>query len=654
MIRPAFLLLAAVLCSVRPVTVEAAPATVTHDVSVVLSPTDGAVSVTHRLSGTVGQPIVLVLPERMTVGEATVNGRVLAASVDGGMLEIPPGRDGKAEAVLTYGARPWPGSPARGPFVGAEGAFLPAGSGWLATVARGHETYRISVEVPLPYRAVVTGRLVEETEAEGLYRARFQSETPLEPPSLFSGRYVIGERIHDGIRLRTYFAADRAALSETYLAASAAYIDRFAAGIGPYPFSGFSVISAPQPVGLGFPGVAYVSERILPLPFMRGRSLAHEVLHNWWGNGVGVAYQSGNWAEGLTTFMADYGLAETAGDDRAAAMRLEWLRDFAALPAERDIPLRRFTYKAHDAAQVVGYNKSAFLFVMLRDRLGPDRFDAGIRRFWQDNLFRTASWDDLRNAFETASGQDLAGFFSQWLERAGAPALSLRDASVVRRGGGYDVILRLEQTAPLFGLAVPVRVETVSGTSTRRVALSGPSTEVSIPVASRPVAVAVDPEHALFRQLAAGEAPPIMRDVTLASRVALKIAVGGDNAAADAARALAERLVDGTAADGENAADRPVLLIALDETVEPALHETGSGPVPDTLVGRGSARVWTVRRGDGTAALVIAARDAAALRDIARPLPHYRRQSYLVFDGTKAVERGVWPADASALTQVFD
>jgi len=25
-------------------------------------------------------------------------------------------------------------------------------------------------------------------------------------------------------------------------------------------------------------------------------------------------------------------------------------------------------------------------------------------------------------------------------------------------------------------------------------------------------------------------------------------------------------------------------------------------------------------------------------------LPHYGRQSYLVFDGARAVERGVWPA----------
>ena len=43
---------------------------------------------------------------------------------------------------------------------------------------------------------------------------------------------------------------------------------------------------------------------------MQERSLAHEVLHAWWGNAVAVDYERGNWSEALTTFMADYALAE--------------------------------------------------------------------------------------------------------------------------------------------------------------------------------------------------------------------------------------------------------------------------------------------------------------------------------------------------------
>ncbi|MBK7674598.1 MAG: hypothetical protein IPJ27_07405 [Candidatus Accumulibacter sp.] len=46
----------------------------------------------------------------------------------------------------------------------------------------------------------------------------------------------------------------------------------------------------------------------------------------------------------------------------------------------------------------------------------------------------------------------------------------------------------------------------------------------------------------------------------------------------------------------------------------------------------------------GTPALaVISANDAEALRALLRPLPHYGSQSWLVFDGGRAIERGIWP-----------
>jgi len=42
--------------------------------------------------------------------------------------------------------------------------------------------------------------------------------------------------------------------------------------------------------------------------------------------------------------------------------------------------------------------------------------------------------------------------------------------------------------------------------------------------------------------------------------------------------------------------------------------------------------------------LLVSVRDAQSLGALARPLPHYGQQSWLVFEGTRAIERGVWPA----------
>ena len=58
---------------------------------------------------------------------------------------------------------------------------------------------------------------------------------------------------------------------------------------------------------------------------------------------------------------------------------------------------------------------------------------------------------------------------------------------------------------------------------------------------------------------------------------------------------------------------------------------------------------WAARRPHGPALAVVAADGADALRAVGRPLPHYGSQSFVVFDGARAVDRGLWPPPASPL-----
>ncbi|MBF0375426.1 MAG: M1 family peptidase, partial [Alphaproteobacteria bacterium] len=279
---------------------------------------------------------------------------------------------------------------------------------------------------------------------------------------------------------------------------------------------------------------------MLPRSFVRDRSLAHEILHDWWGNGVFVDRASGNWAEGLTTLMADHDLA---GEPAGAAMRLAWLRDFAALPAERDLALSAFVAKEHDAAQVVGYGKAAMVFHMLRDRLGAETFQRGLTLFWDRHRFQEAGWSDLRGAFEAASGADLSVFMDQWLNRPGAPAVCLASAEPTPDGAR----IVLAQAEPYWDLVVPV----VVGEARHLVPLAGARAEALLPGTG---AVALDPRHDLFRKLAPGEAPPILRDVTLNLDAAV-LAEG------DTARELAARLMDGPPRFANAATARPPLAV---------------------------------------------------------------------------------------------
>jgi len=533
------------------------------------------------------------------------------------------------------------------PASGMEGTFLPSGSGWYPIVDAELESYSLELDLPADQRGLVPGRLVEESEAQGRYRARFEFSQPAEGISLMAGPYRIEERrvrtaAGSDVRLRTYFHAEIAALASGYLDSVAGYLDLYERRIGRYPFSEFSVVSSPTPTGFGMPSLTYLGIDVLRLPFIRATSLGHEMLHNWWGNGVYSDFARGNWSEGLTNFMADYAYRERESPEAARAMRLGWLRDYAAMPSADDTPLARFTSRTHGASQIVGYTKSAMLFLMLRDAVGEAAFDAGLRDFWRDYRFRVASWDDLRRAFERASGKKLAAFFAQWLERTGAPALRIAGAEARPAASGWRLSVTLEQGAPAYALAVPLRIRTRGGDITRRVDLARERDTALIELPSEPLEIALDPELRLLRRLAAAEAPPILRDAMLAPHPGLIVA-SADAAVQAAARELAAGLLERAPAERQPAS--PLLVAGLHADIDAWLAREKMAPRPAALTTtRGSAQVWTARAGDASIVVLVSAQDAASLAALARPLPHYGQQSYLVFEGARMIARGTWPA----------
>jgi hypothetical protein len=311
------------------------------------------------------------------------------------------------------------------------------------------------------------------------------------------------------------------------------------------------------------------------------------------------------------------------------------------MPPGDDAPLVRFTSRTHGASQIVGYNKSAMLFFMLRDRIGEAAFDRGLRAFWNAQRFRIASWDDLRRAFEHASGQDLAGFFEQWLDRTGVPELRIADAHAVATGAGWRLSVTLAQGAPAYVLSVPLAVRTAGGEITRRVELSRERGTAVIDLPAEPLEVALDPELRLLRRLAAAEAPPILRDAMLAEHPRL-ITPTADAAVEAAARDLAASLLERAPAERKPASMQ--LVVGLHADIDAWLAREAMASRPATLAAtRGSAQVWTARAGDGHILVLVSVRDAQSLAALSAPLPHYGRESYLVFEGARMIERGTWP-----------
>lgn len=603
--------------------------------------------------------VSFLLGETFRIDKVTVSGRQALRAREGDVLVVDFGpEDGLKSLDITYRATlapiPEDGSPNRvgGAIGGPAGAFVPGSALWLPYKSTISFDYDIALQAAPGHKAVIPGKLISESNDASGYRARFRSEHATDSMPLFAGPWQVKEIIDDqGTLIRSYFDASVASEADEYLQYSKDYLALYRDWIGDYPFSAFHIVAGPVPVGLGYRNLTYIGSRVLRLPFIKSTSLGHEVLHNWWGNGVYPAYEQGNWAEGLTTFMADYTYAQRQSPMAAQTKRLEWLRDYAALPSTRDKPVKAFTSKEHGADQVVGYNKAAFFFHMLRNRIGETAFNRGIRDFWQTWQFRRAAWNDIQDAMAGASGQDLEDFFAQWLDRPGAPMLDLVSADFHDDGG---LTIAISQRNLIFDLDIPVLLRTSRGETQVTWRIETQQAEKTFRLDAPINGFALDPTFDLFRHLHAGEAPPILRDVMLRQDMDLVILANGLDWG-ETAMTLTRRMSDGRVLSVPGLRGvAAVALVSLDQVDDLVASGTIPAP-PEAFSGENlSAKVWAGRQnaeGATTAPLaVIAVRDVAALAALQRGLPHYGRRGYVGFDGSRAVIKGAWPAFGGPLS----
>lgn len=556
-----------------------------------------------------------------------------------------------------------------GLFASPEGSFLSPSGAWYPDPGVPF-SYRLKLSLPAGQKGLAPGNQKRVSEGAARYIAEYDFPHPAEGVWIMAGPYEVAQQplvLDDGKRVtvRTWLHPELSGLAGGYIEDSVRYIQRYSRLIGDYPFEDFSIVASPLSHGLGMPSLTYLGRNVLRLPFIRATSLGHEVLHNWWGNAVYPEWSRGNWSEGLTTFMADYAFREDQSEQAAREMRLNWLRDLAAVPAADETSLADFKSRHHGISSVVGYAKSAMVFLMLRDEIGRAAFDEGIRLVWRRHRFKTAGWNDLEAAFSQAAGRDLSGFFAQWVHRASSPGLNLAPSATPDARGRFQVV----QHGDAFDLLVPLRVRLAPGDSRDvSVRVRNRETVVDLASASIPagaVQVELDPDLRLWRRLDPRVVPPIFREVFISPRSEIHLAGQRPEWQAPA-EALAKRLLDAqprevAQADLLQSPQVPALVIGDAESVARLLPGLGLAGWPEVLLQgaasdpagqrrlKGSARAWTARPASGKTFAFVTADSPDALAALQRAMPHYGRQSWLVFQEARVIEQGAWPVTPQTL-----
>jgi len=558
-----------------------------------------------------------------------------------------------------------------------EGVYLSGATYWYPRFDDEMVTFTVDVQLPLTWEVVSQGERTRHERVNAATYVRWESPAVQEDVYLVGGPLTEYRQPAGPAQAMVFLRTPDAPLAQKYLDATAQYLKLYNTLLGPYPYAKFALVENSWESGYGMPSFTLLGSKVIRLPFIVSSSYPHEILHNWWGNGVFVDVQQGNWCEGLTAYLADHLLQEQRGSDvpyrRATLQRYT---DYVS--THNDIPLTAFRTRHSAATAAIGYGKALMLFHMLRQQIGEQAFRSALQGFYRDNLFQRANFDALRRAFASVAGEDMAEVFQQWLTRSGAPELRISATTVQPDGQDYrlSAVLDQVQPGPAYRLQVPLAVSLQGQGQAWQttVTMAEKRLEFTLRLPAQPWRVDVDPEFDLFRRLHREEIPPALTQLFGADKVLLLLPSAASAERQQGYQQLAQAWPQAASQVLEIRWDREIEALPTDRAVwllgwenrflpevitaltpyNVGLTQAGVRLEGTPLTPAQHAVVLTVRHPQNPQQTLawVAAQNVAALPGLGRKLPHYGTYSFLGFTGDEPVNiiKGQWSVLASPMS----
>jgi aminopeptidase N len=661
------------------------PAVLRQDITVTLHPdyheVTGESSVMIRSHGS--SRIQFTLAADAKVESCAIGEKTVPFTFSGGILtiDIPATlEEGMVGLTIAYRCRfndQLPGEAISGEdptfgvnaLVSGKGVFLGPNAGWYPITVAMPAKRTVRVIAPAGTEAITSGRRIAHATAAGVTSSVWEEAHPAGALSLSAGPYQINETRLDGIPIYTYFTSDNTNLAGRYLQSSARYIRFYENIFGPYPFEKFAVVENFFPTGYGFPSYTLLGSVVIRLPFIPDTSLPHEIAHSWWGNGVLIDYQEGNWSEGLVTYLADYLLEERKSPEAGRDYRMRILADYVSLVSpERDFPLREFTGRVDPASRCIGYGKGAMVFHMVRQMIGDKAFFGALHEISSDKLFKRASWDDFMNAFSRFSGKDLTMFRKEWLNRSGGPHLFLAGVTMRRSGKKWVVSGDVAQSSPAYHFPLQLKLETAGGDLLQTVHCEREHTPFSFSIQDEPRRLLLDPDAEIFRILSTGEIPPTVNRIKGAKSL-LVVLTPRCRAKQETVSLLLESLgqqgatvIKESEANAARLAGHDLLFCGVPDQPHIAMDSSRisvsreSFTIDRKIFDRPEDALFVVTRHPTDQHLVVALFNplsSVAAADCVLKVTHYGKYSYLAFTAGENLKKGVAAASSRANEIVF-
>jgi hypothetical protein len=180
--------------------------------------------------------------------------------------------------------------------------------------------------------------------------------------------------------------------------------------------------------------------------------------------------------------------------DELAALEARFLY---TVSREEDLPALE-AHRAYDryGPYLMPRIKGTFALHQLRLLLGNELFLEVMTAVHDRYRGREMSTAEFVAVAEEISARELNTFLDQWLDRTGLPRVKPKIEVKEARGGGWDLVVGVEQSGGLYRFITHLAVETVDGRALHRIEVDG-KRAVSLHFDERPTRVVFDALHDL-------------------------------------------------------------------------------------------------------------------------------------------------------------
>ena len=367
---------------------------------------------------------------------------------------------------------------------------------------------RLEVTVPEPWVVAGPGTLLSTIALQGDRTAYvWEANWPITPYLMHfaAGAYEVGTSQVGDVPMMTYLMPETAASSGAtdWFAHVEPVLSFLTARYGPWPFPkiGFDEITLSGAVEQ--PSCISVGTSIITVGNPYAHVVAHELSHGYFQGVVTTTTWDDLWlSEGLATYheaLYEEVLSGEVGLQQTMAS-LATLYRLSAEGPEGVHPV----YAAPNRFGATVYQKGAWVFHMLRHRLGDVRFQAALNAYLEQYAHDNASTDDFIALVEGVSGEDLESFAADWIYGVGYPRLGVTWRSLAQ-DGGYRLDVRVrsiqDETWPRFAQALTLDLEGPEQTTRVTIPLPGDVAWHQYDLPHDVTLVRVDPDEWLLKEV---------------------------------------------------------------------------------------------------------------------------------------------------------